>query len=207
MARRDWERLLSDPSMPDKPKERLEWYRTKPDGPFDGWAGTMLQVLTHAEAALRSRQRTLEALAEQDAPGAKLRALGEADMAVLSLYLAGRAAQVYCDGTDSGSPIGYPPLKQIVGTLRQMRDCVMHWDEKADWQPAFLSVTNLDLLVVGTVGKRGGPSVPAGLPWDTFENWATRFARWADVVLVEDLGLPGDPYDGLRRPDGGGGQD
>lgn len=181
--------------MPDRPSDRIDWHRSRADGPFDGWAATMLQVLSNAEAALRARERTLKALDDRDLAGAKVRALGEANTAVLSLYLAARAAEVYCDGTDRASPFGKTQLTKIVGTMRQMRDCVMHWDEKADWQPAFLSVTNLDLLVVGTVGKKGGSSVPAGLPWSMFLTWATTLVRWADVVLVEDLGLPGDPYD------------
>lgn len=70
-----------------------------------------------------------------------------------------------------------------------MRDCVMHWDDKARADsPAFLYVVDREILVLGAVGpQRGGETTFAGMSWSRFESSADRLRRWAAYVLDERL--------------------
>jgi hypothetical protein len=175
--------------MPKDPSERVEYTLAATQQAPDHAAAALLMVVVHASTALRCRRAVLEALGDRAAPDSSLRVIGEASMAALSLYLAAHAAQRYCAETDNPGPLGRPKLDALVSTTEHMRDCVMHWDDKGRAEsPAFLEVTDRDVLVVGAarpVAK--GPSTIAGLPWRMFESYADRLRRWAEFKLDERL--------------------
>jgi hypothetical protein len=140
----------------------------------------------------------LEVLADETAEDGALRVAGEASMAAVALYLAARAAQRACDELDNPGPIGRRRLDELVSTTQHMRDCVMHWDDKAvAASPAFLNVTDRDLMVLGAARPGAkGPSTIAGLTWQLFESYADRLRRWAEYVLDARLAAAEDPSRG-----------
>jgi hypothetical protein len=184
-----WERSLAGERMPADPAERVAWMLEQPSQILDAATVALLQVVIHAGTALRCRRAVLAVLADRTAPDRTARALGEASMAAVALYLAAHAAERYCKEQDTPGPLGRHRLAELVSTAEHMRDCVMHWHDKAQAaSPAFLSVTEHDVLVVGAArpGARG-PSTIAGLSWRQLELHADRLRRWAEFALDERL--------------------
>ncbi len=187
---RRWERTL-DGGLPSDPSERVAYLLAVTPPAPDHARAALLMVVVHASSALRYRHAALDALADRDAPDRSLRVIGEASMAAVSLFLAARAAQRYCEEEeDESGPLGRRRLGELVATTEHLRDCVMHWDDKARaTSPAFLNVTEHDVLVLGSDRRR--QSAIAGLTWRRFESDADRLRRWAEYKLEAGEG-PGE---------------
>lgn len=183
---RRWDWLRVGEGIPRDPSERIEYLLASTLEAPDNGETALLMVVVHARTALRCRRAALDALADRADPDAPLRVIGEASMAAVSLYLAARSAQLYCQDHDEPGPLGRPRLDGLVSTAEHMRDCVMHWDGKARAAaPAFLNVTDHDVLVIGS--DRHRRSAFAGLTWQLFESYVDRLRRWAEFKLDERL--------------------
>jgi hypothetical protein len=169
------------------PYDRAEWFLRQSDSdPDEPGRAALLQVRIHAGAALRARKAALAAL-KRDTPAGTLRVLGEGSVAAILLYLTVSAAKIYCRLDNNPGPIGRDRLDHLLHEAEHMRDCVIHWDDKANDTPGgFIGVTNLDLQLVGSGRRRGGRQPIAVISWDDFEDAVTRLDRWAAAVLAED---------------------
>lgn len=187
MKRWDWLRVGE--GIPTDPEKRVEYLLASTQEAPDRGETALLMVVVHARTALRCRRAVLDALADRTVPDSSLRVIGEASMAAVSLYLAARSAQLYCDEHKEPGPLGRRKLDGLVLTAEQMRDCVMHWDGKARAaSPAFLNATDRDVLVIGS---DRGRSTYAGITWQLFESYVDRLRRWAEFMLDEGLDRDG----------------
>jgi hypothetical protein len=196
-APRRWERRLGRAGMPKDPRERVEFLLAVSDQtPPDPAVAALFQVIVHARTALRCRRAVRDAFADRDLPDTALLVLGEGNMAAVSLYLAVRAVQRYCELTHEPGPLGRGRLDKLVLTAELLRDCVLHWEEKGrESPPAFINVTDHDLLVVGRVRAGRGrkrQSAIDGLPWTMFESYVDRMRGWAEVKLEARLAAAAD---------------
>ena len=154
-------------------------------------------VAAHASAAARRHRAVMRAVREAaTAPSgsvaqvaASMVASGEAAEAAVSLYLAASAAQRYCRANDESGPLGLKRLSSLVDRTEQVRDAVMHWNQKLERDPnTFLAFSATDLIVQAP-GKRGdtGLAQVGAIEWTEIEAAARRLYRWA----VAMLDLPG----------------
>jgi hypothetical protein len=189
-----WERPVVGEGWPKDPAKRVEYLLAAPQEAPDHGAAALLMVFVHASTALRCRRAVLDALADRAAPDSSLRVIGEGSMAAVSLYLAARAAQRYCEEHNEPGPLGRRRLDELVSTAEHLRDCVMHWDDKGrEASPAFLNVTDHDLVVLGSARDR--QSTIAGLTWKMFEWDVDRLRRWAEYKLDERVASADDAID------------
>lgn len=181
---------LRHDGVPLDPHKRVEAF-VAASPPDDRGSAALLQVVVHANTARRCRTSMLDGLADTTTPGSGIRALGEAEMAALSFYLAAWATRLACIELDNPGPIGRRRLDELISNAEHMRDCVMHWDDKARAKtPAFLSITERDILVVGSARGR---STIAGLSWKRFDEYARRLGSWAEFHLAARIASAADP--------------
>ena len=192
MKRWDWLRVGE--GIPTDPSKRIEYLLATAQQAPDHGETALLMVVVHASTALRCRRAVLDALADQTDMDASVRVLGEASLAAVALYLAARSAQIYCEKHKEPGPLGRRRLDELVSTAEHLRDCVMHWEDKARAaSPAFLNVTDRDVLVMGSNRRRRSAS--AGITWHLFESYVDRLRRWAEFML-DQAADPADARDG-----------
>lgn len=155
-------------------------------------------VLVHAQAASRRRSDALdglEALSRNAADEDDDRVRGDASQAVLSLFLAASAAERYCIATGNPSPLGRERLAAVVAAASDLRDAIMHWDQKMERDPATSIWFTIDgVLVMAPRGrKRDAPIATSALTWKQFDTAASRLTRWA----AYHLGAAGVAHDSL----------
>ena len=138
-------------------------------------------IVIHAEAALRRKRDTLEALDRRrpdhdDLPPSI--AVGEASQGALSLFLAIEAATRFCSRYPTPGPLGRRRLAALLTSTRHLRDAVMHWDEKGRRAETLLRVDGRGIAVVAP--PHGSfVSIVDGLGWKEYENAAGGLLTWA----------------------------
>jgi hypothetical protein len=139
-------------------------------------------IVIHAEAALRRKQGTLDALdrrkPDHDSIPPEI-GVGEASQGVVSLFLAAEAATRFCSRYPTPGPLGRSRLAALLTSTRHMRDAVMHWDDKGRRDPeTSLLVDGRGIAVVAPT-HHSSASVVHGLVWKEYETAAHRLLTWA----------------------------
>jgi hypothetical protein len=159
-------------------------------------------VAIYAAAADRRRRDALDALRkDRVASGTEDvgRAIGEASLAVVALYLASSAAKRYCAETGEPGPLGRTELGNLVDQTTAMRDAVMHWDEKGQRDPQTSLFVDGRGVATKAPPRRSNVSIPAGVPWAAFARCAVALHSWAAFLLDPERVVETDRATG---PDG-----
>ena len=139
-------------------------------------------IVIHAEAALRRKRETLEALdrrkPDNDSIPSEV-AVGAASQGVLSLFLAADAATRFCSRYQTPGPLGRSRLEAVLTSTRHMRDAVMHWDDKGRRDPETTLLVDGRGIAAVAPPRGSSISIAGGLVWKEYETVANRLLTWA----------------------------